>query len=175
MADSVIEPPNERQKLFLTATTRYIAYGGARGGGKSWAVRCKAKLLAAAYPGIRILMMRRTFPELTENHILPLTVELAGIAVYRSGDRVFAFPNGSRIKFGYCDSEADVGQYQGQEYDVIFIDEATHFTEFQYDNIRACNRGVNAFPKRIYLTCNPGGVGHGWVKRLFIDQKYRAG
>lgn len=175
MGVKLIGPPNERQKLFLTATERFVAYGGARGGGKSWAVRQKAKLLAANYPGIKILIMRRTFPELQENHILPLTIDLAGVARLSKTERVFEFPNKSRIRFGYCDSESDVGQYQGQEYDVIFIDEATQFTEFMYDHIRACNRGINDFPKRIYLTCNPGGVGHGWVKRLFIDRQYKPG
>ena len=72
MLSKIIETPNEKQKLFFTAKTRFIAYGGARGGGKSWAVRKKAMLLALGYPGIRILIMRRTFPELRENHILPL-------------------------------------------------------------------------------------------------------
>lgn len=72
-------------------------------------------------------------------------------------------------------AQTDVAQYQGQEYDVIFMDEATHFTEYQFNAIKSCLRGVNDFPKRFYLTCNPGGVGHGWVKRLFIDRDYRQG
>lgn len=164
--------PSEKQIQFMTADARYIAYGGARGGGKSWAVRKKSVLLALGYDGIRILIMRRTFPELQENHILPLLSELRGIAAYRDKDKAFTFPNGSRIKFGYCDSERDVLQYQGQEYDIVFIDEATHFTQFQYDTLTAIVRGANNFPKRMYLTCNPGGVGHAWVKRLFIDREY---
>ena len=82
------------------------------------------------------------------------------------------FPNGSRIRFGYCSAEADVLQYQGQEYDIMFLDEATQFTEFMYNNLVASNRGANDFPHRMYLTCNPGGVGHAWVKRLFIDRDY---
>jgi phage terminase large subunit len=53
------------------------------------------------------------------------------------------------------------------------MDEATHFTEFQFSTLTACIRGVNGFPKRMYLTCNPGGVGHAWVKRLFIDRDYK--
>lgn len=167
--------PSRKQEEFLLANTRYVGYGGARGGGKSWAVRTKAKLLALKHAGIRLLIMRRTFPELRENHILPLMGELAGLAAYRDTDKSFSFPNGSRLKFGYCDTDADVHQYQGQEYDVIFIDEATHFSEFQYTALKACVRGANSFPKRIYLTCNPGGVGHAWVKRLFIDKDYLPG
>lgn len=170
-----IPPPNEKQAAFFKARNRFVAYGGARGGGKSWAVRQKAKLLALYYPGIRILIMRRTFPELKENHILPLQKDLSGLAVYRETDKVFLFSGGSRIKFGYCDTEKDVNQYQGQEFDVIFMDEATHFTELQFLALTACVRGVNRFPKRMYLTCNPGGVGHAWVKRLFVDRHFKEG
>lgn len=168
-----IGAPSPKQEEFLLAENRFIAYGGARGGGKSWAVRAKAKLLALNYPGIRLLIMRRTFTELRENHILPLMGELMGMATYRDTDKSFTFCNGSRLRFGYCDNDADVLQYQGQEYDVIFLDEATHFSEYQFSTLTACLRGANAFPKRMYLTCNPGGVGHAWVKRLFIDRDYR--
>lgn len=170
-----ISEPNPRQREFLSATERYVAYGGARGGGKSWAVRTKAVLMAGAHPGIRILLLRKTFPELRENHILPLVSMTGGMADYNESKKVLSFCNGSRIKFGFCDAQNDVGQYQGQEYDVIFMDEATHFTEYQFNAIKSCMRGVNSFPKRFYLTCNPGGVGHGWVKRLFIDRDYRTG
>ena len=164
--------PNPKQREFLLAKTRFVAYGGARGGGKSWAVRTKAMLLALKHGGIRILIMRRTLPELRSNHIDPLQKELLGVAKYHDRDSKFIFPNGSLIRFGYCDTERDVDQYQGQEYDIIFMDEATHFTEAQFDAIRACNRSPNDFPCRFYITCNPGGVGHAWVKRLFIDKHY---
>jgi len=165
--------PNEPQKEFLSAEERFIAYGGARGGGKSEAVRIKAVLLAFAYAGIKILFLRRTYPELRENHILPLKKLLGQAAAYKEVEKSFNFPNGSRIVFGYCDNEQDVLRYQGQEYDIAFIDEATQLTEFQFDTLKACIRGANDFPKRMYLTCNPGGVGHAWVKRLFVDRQYR--
>lgn len=166
--------PNSKPQMdFFRARARFIGYGGARGGGKSWSVRNKAGLLALKYAGIRILILRRTFPELQENHILPMRSMLKDVAVYKEMDKAFSFPNGSRIKFGYCAGEGDVVQYQGQEYDIIFIDEATHFTEYQYSTLTACLRGANSFPKRMYLTCNPGGVGHMWVKRLFVDRAFR--
>jgi phage terminase large subunit len=167
--------PSPKQQIFLRARARVVAYGGARGGGKSWALRTKAILLCLRYPGIRILMIRRSYPEIRDNHILPMRQLTQGAAVYKDGDKSLWWPNKSRIRFGYCDAEADVLQYQGQEYDVILIDEATQLTESQFQALTACVRGVNAFPKRIYLTCNPGGVGHGWVKRLFLDRDYRPG
>ena len=172
--DIVLPYPQPKQKEFLSAKTRYVAFGGARGGGKSFAVRLKAVVLALRYPGIRMLLVRRTHPELLENHIKPLCEMTVGYAKYRDTDKTLTFITGSTLKFGYCDAENDVLQYQGQEFDVIFVDEATQLTENQYNWIRACLRGVNDFPKRMYLTCNPGGVGHGWVKRLFVDRDYTA-
>ena len=170
-----LPPPQPKQELFFAARERYVCYGGARGGGKSWCVQHKSVLMAARYAGIRILILRRTLVELRENHIRPMRRMLRGVADYRSTDKAFEFPNGSLIVFGYCDSEGDVDQYQGQEYDVIFLDEATHFTEYQDATLTAALRGANDFPKRMYLTCNPGGPGHAWVKRLFIDRDFRGG
>ena len=91
-----------KQWLFMTDKHRHIAYGGARGGGKSWAVRAKGKLLALRYPGIKILIVRRTMPELRNNHIDQLRTELKGFAKYNQTEKIFRFPNGSSIAFGYC-------------------------------------------------------------------------
>lgn len=170
-----IDTPNEKQKLALKAKTKHIGYGGARGGGKSWFVRTKSKLLALRYPGIKILIVRRTYKELLNNHINFLIPELNGIAKYNKSDKVFTFWNGSTINFGYCNNDADLLQYQGAEYDVIFLDEATQLSEYQMKTIVACLRGVNGFPKRIYYTCNPGGQGHQYIKRIFIDKRYEEG
>ena len=170
-----ISDPSERQKLFLQATAKHIGFGGARGGGKSWAVRTKAKLLAVQYPGIKMLIVRRTYPELLNNHISTLIDELHGIAKYNRQDKIFKFCNGSTIKFGYCASDGDLDQYQGAEYDVVFLDEATQLQEMWIRKITACVRGVNGYPKRIYYTMNPGGASHGYIKRLFIDRRYEDG
>ena len=172
-----------KQILFFKSTTKFTLYGGARGGGKSFVVRHKAITLALHYPGINILILRRTFPELEQNNLKEFKTLLNGIAKYNSQRREFNFPNGSLIKFGYCNTEADMDQYQGQNYEVIFMDEATHFTEYMFMKFKEClrlsgNVDVNKFPNlkpRMYLTANPGGVGHVWVKRLFIDKQYRNG
>lgn len=166
---------SDKQKQFFTAKTKHVGFGGARGGGKSWAVRAKAKMLAERYPGIRILIVRRSYPELMNNHIEPLRIELNGFAVFNKTDKMFKFPNGSTIKFGYCSNDGDLGQYQGAEYDIIFIDEAGLLQEMWIKSITACLRGTNGYPKRIYYTCNPGGPAHGYLKRLFIDKKYEEG
>ncbi|MBT7122722.1 MAG: hypothetical protein HN948_06910 [Clostridia bacterium] len=165
----------QKQEEFFRAETRYVGYGGAKGGGKSHAIRMKATFLAFAYPGIQMLIVRRSLPELRENHTKRLQAVYTSFPDglkprYNDTEKAFTFPWGSRIKLGYCDKESDVLQYQGQEYDVLFIDEATQLSEYQFHWLDACVRGTNDFPKRTYITCNPGGVGHTWVKRLFIDR-----
>lgn len=175
MKTLTILPPNDKQKLFLKATAKHIGFGGARGGGKSWAVRTKAKLLSLYYDGIKILIVRRTYPELINNHINTLRKELLNAAKYNDKDKVLKFDNGSMINFTYCAKDSDLDRLQGTEYDVIFLDEATQLSEYQMKTITACLRGVNDFPKRIYYTMNPGGQGHGYLKRIFIDRRYEDG
>lgn len=165
--------PNPKQRQALLARRRYVAYGGARGGGKSWFVRWKAVLLCLRYPGIKVLITRRTYRELYNNHIAPLVKLLGSMAVYNKSEKSFFFPNGSSIAFGYCDGDEDLGQYQGAEYDIWFADEAGQFREEWLVQMDACVRGANAFPKRTYYTLNPGGPSHGYFKRLFIDRRFR--
>ena len=165
--------PNPKQRQALLAKCRYVGYGGARGGGKSWFVRWKAILLCLKYPGIKILITRKTYRELLNNHIVPLNQLLDGVAEYRSGNKCFLFPNGSTIWFGYCAADSDLGQYQGAEYDIWFADEAGQFPESWLTAIDACVRGANPFPKRTYYTLNPGGPSHGYFKRVFVDRIFR--
>ena len=165
---------NSKQAQFYTSKTLYTAYGGARGGGKSHAVRVKSVSGALTYPGITILIVRRTYPDLENSIISPLVKMIPpGLATYNSQMHTVFFANGSIIKFGHYQGTGSASEYQGQEYDWVFIDEATQFTEDEFRTLGGCLRGTNNFPKRMYLTCNPGGVGHQWVKRLFIDRQFR--
>lgn len=172
---NVFPMPQPKQLEFMRATNKFVGYGGARGGGKSWSVRWKAKGMALQWPGIKQLIVRRTFPELVNNHIRVLRGELKGIARYNDRDKIFTFPNGSTIQFMYCAKDGDLDRLQGTEYDVIYLDEATQLSEYQIKAITACMRGVNDFPKRCYMTANPGGQGHGFFKRIFVDRKYQEG
>lgn len=171
---------NPKQELFYQSRTLYTAYGGARGGGKTHAVRIKAIDGALNHAGLRVLIVRRTYPELKENHIKP-TLRIIGkliklkYAKYNGEDHTISFANGSEIKFGHYQGSASELEYQGQEYDWVFIDEATQFIEYEFRVLGALVRGVNAFPKHVFLTCNPGGVGHRWVKRLFVDRQFKTG
>lgn len=175
ITESILGTPSPKQLEFLRARARHVAFGGARGGGKSWAVRCKAILLCLTHAGIRVMILRRTIKELENNHIFPLQKALQGIAKLKKDERRFVFDNGSSIAFGYCDNDGDAEQYQGAEFDVLFLDEATQLKEDWIRRLGACVRGVNDFPKRMYYTCNPGGVSHMYFKRLFIDRRYLEG
>lgn len=155
----------------------------ARGGGKSWAIRTKAVGLAYAHAGIKQVIVRRTYPELRENHIIPLCETLhvhdsdpkKRLAKYNDSKKDITFPNGSRIIFKYCANASDVETFQGLECDVMYIDEATLIPEESVKKLNAIVRGANDFPKRTYYTCNPNGVGLQWFKRLFIDRKFKDG
>ena len=175
---------NEKDENGKNKVTRYNGYGGARGGGKSYCIRPKAIQLALKYPGINILFVRRTLTELIENHLAYFEDELSAICKYDKKHYVFKFPNGSRIRLGYVNTESDMDMYKGQSIDAIFIDEATHFTEKMFMKFTQCLRlsdtikkalgeGLTYIP-RMYLTANPGGVGHYWYKRLFIDKQYKS-
>ena len=166
---------NPKQKLFTQARSRYIAYGGARGGGKTHVLRIKAVGGAMHINNLRILIVRREYPELEQSIIIPIRKMVPPeIATYNGSMRMMTFWNGSIIKFGHYGANDDI-EYQGQEWDWIFIDEATQFTEAQFRTLGACLRGATKVPRRMYLTCNPGGIGHAWVKRLFIDREYNEG
>ena len=172
--------PTVKQLKFLRMKKRYCGYGGARGGGKSWVLRVKACLLANRYgapdpwsEGIKICIVRRTLVDVRNNHIIPMKIMLRGLAKFNQAERTFYFPNGSTIHFEYYDSENDSNHFQGVEYDIVFVDEATQMEEQWLKIIAASCRGANNFPHRIYYTCNPGGPGHQYIKRIFIDRLYK--
>ena len=171
--------PNDKQEIFINDVShKHLGYGGARGGGKSWAVRIKATILALFFAGIKILIVRRTYPELTTNHIHPLKELyralglMPGTVKYNNTEKMFTFRNGSIIKFMYCANDEDLHNFQGTEWDVIFLDEATQLSEKQCRDIAVCCRGVNSFPKQINYTCNPGGQSHSYFKRIFVDKRF---
>ena len=141
--------PSARQAEFFAARGKFIAYGGARGGGKSWALRRKLAALCLRYPGIRCLLVRRTLGELRTNHLAPMLAEYGSLIAYSEAERRISFPGGSAVFLGYCAADRDVLRYQGQEYDIIAIDEATQLSEHQFSVFKACLRGTGDFPRRI--------------------------
>ena len=164
---------NPKQKLFFASRKLYTGYGGAKGGGKTWAVRTKAMLGAYNYPGHPDTDNAQDLSgAAVEPHRADDKAAQAELAAYNGSLHTIYFVNGSVIHFGHWSGEASELEYNGQEYDWIFLDEATQFTWRAFQFLGGLLRGVNDIPKRMYVTCNPGGVGHRWVKRLFIDREY---
>ena len=160
----------EKQELFISADAFEVLFGGAAGGGKSHGQLIDALLYALKYPKSSQIIFRSTFADL-EKSLIRKSRELYPnkIANYNDSKHTWKFKNGSIIDFGYIQYEKDVYQYQSAEYDVIRFDELTHFTEFEYLYMISRCRGANPYPKHIKSSTNPGGIGHTWVKKRFID------
>lgn len=159
-----------KQLAFMNALEREIMYGGAAGGGKTAIQVIDAGKMALQYPGIRQLILRRTYEELEES-ILPEIEEKypPHLWTYNESKHRGRWFNGSTIKFGYLARDKDLRGYQSAQYDVIRFDELTHFTKRQYTYMMSRVRGKNNFPKQIKSTTNPGSEGHAWVKARFVD------
>lgn len=170
MTDKLNLKITETQLSFIKADADEVLFGGAAGGGKSYGQLVDALLFALKYPLSHQLILRRTFPELEHSLIMnSLLVYPTSVAKYQVSARKWVFKNGSVIEFGYCAAESDVLRYQGAEYDVVRFDELTHFTESQYTYLLSRVRGTNGYPKQLKSSTNPGGIGHNWVKRRFIE------
>lgn len=172
-ASYVPHAPHPRQAEFLALDSLEALYGGAAGGGKSDAL-LMAALQYVDVPGYSALLLRRTFADLA----LPGAIMdrakawLAGSpAVWNEQSKTFTFPSGARLSFGYLDVEKDRFRYQGAEFQFIGFDELTQFPEQWYRYLASRLRKLEGSPVPLRLrgATNPGGIGHEWVRRRFVD------
>jgi PBSX family phage terminase large subunit len=162
----------EKQVLFHNATAEEVLYGGAAGGGKTKAILWDATTKALRYKNIRIGIFRRTYPELEKSLIFNFLSEVpTKLYKYSKQEHRATFiSTGSVIDFNHCQYEQDVFRYQSVEYDFLYFDELTHFTEFIYKYMLSRLRTTDkSIVPQIKAGSNPGNIGHGWVKRRFID------
>ena len=164
--------PFPKQQEFHDSPAKYRLFGGAAGPGKSKALLMEAILQAHDHPNANTLLLRRTFPELEQTllHYFRRDVPRELYSNFQESKHLVTWKNGSTTRFGYCQSEHDVYQYQGAEFLFIGIDELTLFTLRQWQFLTSRNRCPvpGAFPCMAAAT-NPGNIGHAWVKSLWID------
>jgi len=171
--ENVIFRPNDGpQTDFLAAPETDVLYGGAAGGGKSYAMLVDP-LRFAHRAAHRALVLRRSMPELRE--LIDKSRELYPKAFpgckFREVEKIWTFPSGAKLEFGFLERDADVYRYQGQAYSWIGFDEITHLsTEFSWNYLASRLRTTDPeITPYMRCTANPGGAGATWVKKRYVN------
>ena len=171
--ENVIFRPNDGpQTDFLAAPETDVLYGGAAGGGKSYAMLVDP-LRFAHRAAHRALILRRSMPELRE--LIDKSRELYPKAFpgckFREVEKIWTFPSGAKLEFGFLERDADVYRYQGQAYSWIGFDEITHLsTEFSWNYLASRLRTTDPeITPYMRCTANPGGAGATWVKKRYVN------
>ena len=168
----IFKPNDGPQTSFLASAEREVFYGGARGGGKSYAMLVDP-LRYCHKAQHRALLIRRSMPELRDmiTHSQRLYSRAFKGARWREQEKEWRFPSGARIEFGYAENMTDVLRYQGQSYTWIGVDELPQYpTPDVYNFLRSSLRSVDPeIPVFMRATGNPGNIGSQWVKEMFVD------
>ena len=172
--------PEPKQLEMFSHQPDEMLYGGAAGGGKTDALLALGVTACLAIPRIKVLAIRKNYPQI-EQEVLPRLLERIpdSVAQYRAGGHTFTFRhNGAVLRLGHLQTANARYRYQGVEYHLLLWDELTQFTREEYMYLGTRLRVVGAVARamraakmrpRIVSTSNPGGIGHGWVKRRFVD------
>ena len=168
----VFKPNQGPQTEFLASSEREVFYGGARGGGKSYAMLIDP-LRYCHKEMHRALLLRRTMPELRDliTHSQRLYSKAFPGAKWREQEKEWRFPSGAKIEFGYAENMTDALRYQGQSYTWIGIDELPQYPSPDIFNfLRSSLRSVDPeIPVYLRATGNPGNIGSLWVREMFVD------
>lgn len=164
--------PTPKQRLFHASTADEVLYGGAAGGGKSKAIVMDALLRCLKFPRTSAFIFRRTYTELEDTIIREAMDSYPeGLYKYNAARHEIALPNGSRICFRHCARVSDMYNYKGAEIQWLYFDELTSFEAEIYDFLKTRLRAKKSLHVRpcVRSASNPGDIGHGWVKRMFVD------
>jgi len=164
--------PQPKQARFHACPADEVFYGGAAGGGKSYALLYDGLTFCLRYPNIDAVLFRRTFPQLEMYHINVSRREWSPkIGKYNASKYYWQFANGSRLLFRALKNAGDENEYQTAQFPWVGFDELTHFLEDQYTYLISRNRSADidpSIPRQVKSASNPGNIGHAWVKRRFV-------
>ncbi|MDO8569842.1 MAG: phage terminase large subunit [bacterium] len=170
----------EKQKEASRAVKdfRYLLYGGAMGGGKSYFLRWKLlrMLLSFAVQGhhnVTVVLFCEDYPSLKDRHLSKVQYEFPPwIGEYNSTDHNFVlYPEFGNGVLAFRNLE-DASKYQSSEFAVIAVDELTKNEEDTFRFLRTRLRWPGIPDTRFIAATNPGGKGHLWVKKLWIDKTH---
>ena len=166
---TVTYTPNAKQQIFHACPADEAVYGGAKGGGKSCALVMEALAYALEYKGAEIYLFRETYDELEANIIKEWKEKVpAELYKYNESKHLATVVGGTRVFFRYIKNKADAEKYNGRSIDFVGVDELTRHEEEAIQILLSCVRSPKGFPPRFRGTCNPGSVGHVWVKKRYI-------
>lgn len=162
--------PNEKQCKFHVSDADETCYGGAKGGGKSCALVMECYAYCLEYKGASAYLFRETYDDLEANLVKEWKAKVPKETyVYSESKHIATLRNGSTVHFRYISNDSDAEGYQGRSIDFIGVDELTKHSEKAVQILLSCLRSPKGFPTRFRATCNPGGKGHTWVKRRYIE------